>query len=77
MGSYVVALFIFAILIEILMLPFGIKQQKNSIKQAMLRPKEMSIRKKYAGRNDQPTQQKVSQEIQELYQKEGFNPMSG
>ena len=77
MGSYVVALFIFAILIEILMLPFGIKQQKNSIKQAMLRPKEMAIRKKYAGRNDQPTQQKVSQEIQELYQKEGFNPMSG
>lgn len=77
MGSYVIALFIFAILIELLMLPFGIKQQKNSIKQAMLRPKEMAIRKKYAGRNDQPTQQKISQEIQELYQKEGFNPMSG
>ena len=77
MGSYVIALFIFAILIEILMLPFGIKQQKNSIKQAKLRPKEMAIRKKYAGRNDQPTQQKISQEIQELYQKEGFNPMSG
>ena len=77
MGSYVVALFIFAILIEVLMLPFGIKQQKNSIKQAKLRPKEMAIRKKYAGRNDQPTQQKISQEIQELYQKEGFNPMSG
>ncbi len=77
MGSYVVSLFIFAILIEILMLPFGIKQQKNSIKQAKLRPKEMAIRKKYAGRNDQPTQQKISQEIQELYQKEGFNPMAG
>ncbi len=77
MGSYVIALFIFAIIIELLMLPFGIKQQKNSIKQAKLRPKEMAIRKKYAGRNDQATQQKVSQEIQELYQKEGFNPMSG
>ena len=59
------------------MLPFGIKQQKNSIKQAKLRPKEMAIRKKYAGRNDQATQQKVTQEIQELYQKEGYNPMSG
>ena len=76
-GSYVIALFIFAIIVELLMLPFGIKQQKNSIKQAKLRPKEVAIRKKYAGRNDQATQQKVTQEIQELYQKEGYNPMSG
>ena len=76
-GSYILALFLFAIIVELVLLPFGIKQQKNSIKQAMLRPKEMAIRKKYAGRNDQATQQKVSQEIQELYQKEGYNPMAG
>ena len=76
-GSYVLALFIFAILVELLMLPFGIKQQSNSIKQAKLRPKEMAIRKKYKGRNDQPTQQKIAQEVQELYSREGFNPMSG
>jgi len=73
--SYILALFIFAIVVEILMLPFSIKQQKNSIKQARLRPKEMAIRKKYAGRTDQATQQKINQEIQELYQKEQFNPM--
>ena len=59
------------------MLPFSIKQQKNSIKQARLRPKEMAIRKKYAGRNDQATQQKVTMEIQELYQRENFNAASG
>ncbi len=76
-NSYVLTLFVFAIIMEIVMLPFAIKQQKNSIKQSMLRPKEMAIRKKYAGRNDQATQQKVTQEIQELYQKENFNPMSG
>lgn len=75
--SYILTLFVFAIILEVLMLPFAIKQQKNSIKQARLRPKEMAIRKKYAGRNDQATQQKVTQEIQELYQKENFNPMSG
>ena len=75
--SYIIALFIFAIIVELLMLPFGIKQQKNSIKQAKLRPKEMAIRRKYAGRNDQATQQKMTQEIQELYQKEGYNPMGG
>ena len=76
-GSYVWALFLFAVVIEILLLPFAIKQQMNSIKQARLRPKEMAIRKKYAGRNDQTTQRKMNEEIQKLYQQEGFNPMGG
>lgn len=76
-NQYILALFVFAIIIELILLPFGIKQQKNSIKQAKLRPKEMAIRKKYAGREDNPTKQKMQQEIQELYSKEGYNPMSG
>ena len=76
-GSFILGTVYFAIVIEILMLPLGIHQQKNSRKQALLRPKEMAIRKKYAGRNDQKTQQMVSQEVQEMYQKEGFSPMSG
>ena len=76
-NQYLFALLLFAIVVEIVLLPFGIKQQKNSIKQAKLRPKEMASRKKYAGRDDKPTQQKMSMEIQELYQKEGYNPMGG
>ena len=44
-GNYVIALFLFAIIVEILLLPLGVKQQKNSIRQANLRPKEMAIRK--------------------------------
>ena len=76
-GSFILGTVYFAILVEILMFPFSIPQQRNSRKQAMLRPKEMAIRKKYAGRNDQATQQKVAQEIQELYTREGFSPMSG
>ncbi len=76
-GSYVVALLIFAVLVEIVFLPFGIKQQKNQIRQAKLRPKEMAIRNKYKGRDDQVTKQKMQQEIAEFYQKENFNPASG
>lgn len=76
-GSYVVAMLAFALITEIVLLPFGIKQQKNSIKQAKLRPKEMAIRNKYKGRNDQATMQKMNQEIQEFYQKENFNPAAG
>ena len=76
-GKYVLGLFLFAIVIEILMLPFGIKQQKNTIKQARLRPREMAIRNKYKGRNDQATTQKMQAELQKMYQDEGVNPMSG
>lgn len=76
-GSYIVGICVFAIIIELLMIPFAIKQQKNSIKQAALRPKEMAIRKKYQGRNDQATMQKMQQEIQEFYQRENYSPYSG
>ena len=76
-GNYLIGICIFAIIVEICMLPLTIKQQKNSIKQANLRPKEMAIRNRYKGRDDQATQQKVAQEIQDLYQRENFNPMSG
>ena len=75
--NYFVTLFLFAIIIKIILLPFGIKQQKNSIKQSKLRPKEMAIRNKYKGRNDKATQQKMSEEIMKLYQEENVNPMSG
>ena len=76
-GNYLVGICLFAVIIEILMLPFAIKQQKNSIRQASLRPKEMAIRNKYKGRTDQVTMQKMQQEIQEFYQRENFSPYSG
>lgn len=76
-GSYVVALLIFSLIVEIVFLPFAIKQQKNQIKQAKLRPKEMAIRNKYKGRDDQVTRQKMQQEITDFYAKENYNPMAG
>ena len=76
-GSFILGTVYFAIALEILMLPLGIHQQKNSRKQAKLRPREMAIRNKYKGRNDQATQMKLNQEIQELYTKEGYSPMAG
>lgn len=76
-GSYIVGICIFAVIIELLMLPFAIRQQKNSIRQARLRPKEMAIRNKYKGRTDQPTMQKMQKEIQDLYQRENYSPFSG
>lgn len=75
--NYALALLFFAVVLQIILFPLGIKQQKNSVKQASLRPKEMAIRNKYAGRNDKVTQQKLNEEIMQLYQRENFNPMGG
>lgn len=76
-NQYLLALFLFAIIVEVVLSPLSVMQQKNSIRQAKLKPKEMAIRKKYAGRDDRQTQQMLSQEIQEMYQKENINPMAG
>lgn len=75
--NYVVVIMLFALLIKLILFPLGIKQQKNMVKQASLRPKENAIRKKYAGRTDKATQQKMNEEVMELYQRENFNPMGG
>jgi len=74
---YVIAIMIFAVIIEIIMLPMSIKQQKNSIGMAKLRPQIAKIEKKYAGRTDQVTQKKKQEEIMELQQKSGYSPFSG
>lgn len=75
-GSFILGTVFFAIAVEIIMLPISILQQKNARKQARLRPKEMAIRKKYAGRTDQATMQTMQQEIMQMQQDEGVSAMS-
>lgn len=76
-GNYALTLLLFTLVIKLVFLPMGIYQQKNQIKMARLRPKEEVIRKKYAGRTDRETQQKMQQEILELQQKEKVSPFGG
>lgn len=76
-NNYFLALLLFAIVMQILLLYFSIKQQKNSVQQAKLAPKTAAIRKKYAGRNDAQTQQKMQEELQAMYQKEKYSPFGG
>ena len=75
--NYLLAILLFTLVMEIILSPFGIKQQKNQVKQASLAPKVAAIRKKYAGRNDQATQQKMQNELMDMYQKEHYNPAGG
>lgn len=74
---YLVALLFFALAMKLLLLPLAIKQQKSQIENASFAPKEMAIRKKYAGRNDKATQQKMLTEIQEAKQNAGISLTAG
>ena len=75
--NYVISLLLFALAFQLVLFPLGIQQPKNMVKQAMLRPQEMAIRKKYAGRNDQATMRKMQNELLTLQQKNGYSPLAG
>lgn len=75
--NYALSLFLFALVVKLILFPSGIKQQKNQVKAASLRPKELAIRKKYNGRTDRTSQQNMQMELQEMYQKEGYSQFGG
>ena len=76
-NNYLVTIFLFAVVIKLVLMPFSIKMQKGQQAMARLKPKEAVIRKKYAGRKDSVTMQKMNMEIQELYKSENYSPLSG
>lgn len=65
--SYLLAIVLLTLVVRIFLLPSSIKQQKNSAKQVRLNAKVNKIKQKYAG-----NQQKIQEETQALYQREGF-----
>ena len=75
--NYAFTLLFFTVVVQIILLPIGIKQQKSQIRMAKIKPKEQVIRKKYAGRSDTATQQKMQQEVMAMYKQENYSPMSG
>ncbi len=77
-GSYLLAIIVFAIIVKLLLLPLSIKQQKNMQKQATLRPKEMAIRKKYKGQEqNRDAMMRMQTEIQEMYRANNYNQFGG
>ena len=71
-GNYGWSLVIFTLLVKIILLPLGLKQQKATVKMQQVQPKMKELQEKYA--NDQ---QKLSEETMKLYKEYGVNPMGG
>ncbi len=71
-GSYGWALVLFTIVVKLITLPFQMKSKKSMMRMNLFQPKIKEIQTKYAN-----NPQKMNDEMQLLYAKEGVNPASG
>lgn len=71
-GNYGVSVIVFTLLVRLVLLPLDIKSKKSMKAMERLKPQMQALEKKYA-----QDKEKYSQKMNELYQKEKINPMSG
>ncbi len=75
--NYGLALLIFTLFFRLIIMPTNIKQQKSSATQVRMQPKLKRIREKYQDYAPQERNQKIQEETNELYQREGYSAMAG
>ncbi|MFI3206580.1 MAG: YidC/Oxa1 family membrane protein insertase [Clostridia bacterium] len=71
-NNFGIAIIIFTVILKVIMFPFTLKQQRNMAGQARMTKKQNELKEKYGNNKT-----KYNEELQNLYQKEGFNPASG
>lgn len=71
-NNYALSIIFFTIIIRLMLLPLSMKQQKSQTMMARMRPFENKIRQKYKS-----DPMKAREEINALYQAEGYSPYSG
>lgn len=70
-NNYALALMLYAVVARLVVFPLAMKQQKNTLNMVRLRPYQEALAKKYGNNRE-----KYNMELQNLYQREGYNPMS-
>lgn len=68
---------IFTFLVNALMIPLTIKQQKFTKLSSKMNPEIMKLQEKYKGKKDEASLRKQQLEMQAIYEKYGANPTSG
>ena len=71
-GNYGVAMIVFGILVQLIMLPIKAKSKKSMMKMSRVQPMIQDIQKRYAGDT-----QKQNELLQKLYQEEGISMGGG
>lgn len=71
-GNYGLAITLFALIVNMILLPFMWKSKKSMMRTTRLQPKIAELQKKHEG-----NQHKLNEEMQRLYREEKAHPMSG
>ena len=71
LNNYALALIAYALITKLIIFPLSMKQQKNQLNMVRMRPYQDALAKKYGNNRE-----KYNMELQKLYQREGYNPMS-
>ena len=71
-NNYAITIILFTILIKVVVLPLNIKSRRSTMRMSSVQPKMQELQAKY-----KDDQEKLNQKMQELYRKEGVNPMGG
>lgn len=75
--NYAIAIIVVLLLIRLITFPFTQKATKQSKLMQQLQPEMQKIQAKYAGKKDEESMSKQSQEMMMLYKKYNVNPISG
>ncbi|MDO5409842.1 MAG: YidC/Oxa1 family membrane protein insertase [Lachnospiraceae bacterium] len=71
------AIILFTIVVNILLIPLTIRSQKNMKLNTAISPEVAKVTEKYRGKRDQASLEKSQKETQMIYDKYGYSPMSG
>ena len=71
-NNYALTIIVFTILIKLVVMPLNLKSRKSTQRMSAVQPKLKALQDKY-----KDDQEKLNQKMQELYRKEGVNPMGG
>ena len=71
-GNYGVAIFLFALVVKLILLPFQMKSKKSMMRMSALQPQVAELQKRHEG-----NPRKLQEETSKLYKEEHIHPMSG
>lgn len=71
------AIILFTIVVNLLLVPITIKTQKNMKLNTVISPEVAKVTAKYRGKKDQESVQRQQKETQMIYDRYGYNPTSG
>ena len=71
-GNYGIAVFLFALVVKLILLPFQMKSKKSMMRMTALQPQIQELQKRHEG-----NPRKLQEETSKLYKEEHVNPMSG